>query len=898
METSNNPTKKSPTDQFKEELERVRRQLKELYPDALRHSVDTVDKLDQRTPDDWIPRHLEMVRLTGRHPFNCEPPLRYLRDDLTAAELHYVRNHGAVPHLSWDTHRVEVCGLVERPTTFIMDELLALGPLRSIPVTVACTGNRRKEMNHVRHSNGFNWGSGAVSTTVWTGVPLLNVLQHCGVELGQRARYVCLTGADELSAGAYGTSIPLIKAMDPFGDVLLAVGQNGKPLAPDHGYPVRLLVPGWVGGRMVKWLARVEVSENESDNHYHIYDNRILPPHVDKEKADAEKWWYRPEYLFNESNINSVITVPDHGEVLPLTGNQQERYTIRGYAHSGGGRQVTRVEITFDHGNTWEMCELRHPFPPNWAGRSWTWTKFAFEVDVLQLFSVTEFGVRAWDDSNNTQPSALTWNLMGQGNNCIYRVRVRPVHEGAPGSFGLRFEHPAVPGMETGGWMAQEGAHLSGGIPASAAPPPVPEKATMPKGPSRDDSDNTVHGSNFYEQRLKKGHKEAAAMDHARKIGMSEVEKHTKEDSAWIVVKGRVYDATKFLDQHPGGKAAIMMNTGTDCTEDFSAIHSERAWNLLSRFYIGDLVDDAEADAQQEPRMEHSESTGNLLREHLRDRARVPKSGDEGANKEEAPVALNPRKYLSVPLEEKRAISHDVDRFRFGLPSAEHRLGLPVGNHLFVRARIDDQTVMRPYTPVTLDADRGHFDLVVKIYRANENPKFPAGGKMSQYLDGLSAGDKIDIKGPLGHFEYLGDGEYELKGKRGSAKQFGFMCGGTGITPAFQVMQAILREESEQPLEVWLLYANNTEGDILLRAELDAWAEKHDNVHVWYTLSHPPSEWKYSSGFIDEEMVREHMPPPGDDALVGLCGPPPMLEKACKPSLDKLGFSENQYFEF
>ena len=122
------------------------------------------------TPDEWIPRHPDLVRLTGRHPFNVEPPLPKLMEHgfITPAALHYVRNHGAVPRIQWEEHRVTVGGLVDRPSTFTMDDLLAM-PARELPITLVCAGNRRKEENLVAQTIGFNWGAAGVSTSVWKG---------------------------------------------------------------------------------------------------------------------------------------------------------------------------------------------------------------------------------------------------------------------------------------------------------------------------------------------------------------------------------------------------------------------------------------------------------------------------------------------------------------------------------------------------------------------------------------------------------------------------------------------------------------------------------------------------------------------------------------------------------
>ena len=132
-----------------------------------------IDPKDKGTPDEWVPRHRAQVRLTGRHPFNVEPPLPDLMAQgfITPASLHYVRNHGAVPKREWATHTLAVDGLVASPTTFSMDDLLAL-PAREIPVTLVCAGNRRKEENLVKQTIGFNWGAAGVSTSVCFAKPL------------------------------------------------------------------------------------------------------------------------------------------------------------------------------------------------------------------------------------------------------------------------------------------------------------------------------------------------------------------------------------------------------------------------------------------------------------------------------------------------------------------------------------------------------------------------------------------------------------------------------------------------------------------------------------------------------------------------------------------------------
>jgi nitrate reductase (NAD(P)H) len=253
-----------------------------------------LDPRDEGTADHWIERNPSLIRLTGKHPFNSEPPLQSLMHHgfITPVQLHYVRNHGHVPKAHWEDWTIEVTGLVKNPTQFSMDQLVNDFPSREFPVTLVCSANRRKEQNMVKQTIGFNWGPCATSTSVWRGVPLRNMLKRCGIySRNSGALYVCFEGAEELPGGGgskYGTSILCEVALDRTRDIILAYMQNGDVLSPDHGFPVRVIVPGFTAGRMVKWLKRIIVTTKESDSHYHYHDNRLLPSHVDAELANTE----------------------------------------------------------------------------------------------------------------------------------------------------------------------------------------------------------------------------------------------------------------------------------------------------------------------------------------------------------------------------------------------------------------------------------------------------------------------------------------------------------------------------------------------------------------------------------------------------------------------------------
>lgn len=215
----------------------------------------------------------------------------------------------------------------------------------------------------------------------------------------------------------------------------------------------------------------------------------------------------------------------------------------------------------------------------------------------------------------------------------------------------------------------------------------------------------------------------------------------------------------------------------------------------------------------------------------------------------------------------------------------------------------------RSYTPVTGDENLGVLTFVIKVYKAGVHPKFPDGGKMSQHLDSLKIGDEVDMKGPKGHLTYKGKGKFTLKplGKpeqQRVAKHFGMIAGGTGITPMLQIINAILEYKStrDSSTTISLLYANQTEEDILVRSELEGILEKFPGrFQLHYTLDRPPQNWSGSTGFINKEMVEKYVLKNknfDNTTQILMCGPPPMLKFACFPSLEALGFDESQWVAF
>lgn len=225
--------------------------------------------------------------------------------------------------------------------------------------------------------------------------------------------------------------------------------------------------------------------------------------------------------------------------------------------------------------------------------------------------------------------------------------------------------------------------------------------------------------------------------------------------------------------------------------------------------------------------------------------------------------------FQEFPLIQKTVLSHNSGVYRFALPRETDILGLPIGQHISIGATINGKEIVRSYTPTSNDAQKGYFDLLIKDY-----PQ----GNISKYIAELKIGDKIKVKGPKGFFEYTPN----------MVKQFGMVAGGTGITPMYQIIEAIANNP-EDKTEVQLVYGNQTEADILLRPELDKICKEHENIKVYYMLDKPPAGWKGGVGYVTEEILNRFMPAATPDSMVLLCGPPPMVNGA-KKALVNLGF--------
>ncbi|KAK4623863.1 NADH-cytochrome b5 reductase 1 [Fulvia fulva] len=260
-------------------------------------------------------------------------------------------------------------------------------------------------------------------------------------------------------------------------------------------------------------------------------------------------------------------------------------------------------------------------------------------------------------------------------------------------------------------------------------------------------------------------------------------------------------------------------------------------------------------------------------------------------------TVLKPDEFQEFPITKKTQISHNTAIYRFSLPTEDAILGLPIGQHISLAATLDvkdpktgevtTKEVVRSYTPISSDNEKGYFDLIVKSYPT---------GNISRHLATLNVGDKMKVRGPKGAMVYTPN----------MARHIGMIAGGTGITPMLQVARAIQRgRKAGDKTKVDLIFANVNPEDILLKDDLDKLAAEDEHFNVYYVLNNPPETWAGGVGFVTGEMIKGRLPPPAKDVKLLLCGPPPMVS-AIKKAAESLGYAkarpvsklEDQVFAF
>lgn len=356
----------------------------------------------------WSKRDDMIVHETS--PYNAESSRAALAEDtVTPVNAFYSRNHGPIPEIDPATWRLRVDGLVDKPLGLSLADLQQTFPEQEIIATLQCAGNRRAELVEVRDIPGEDpWGPGATSTARWGGAKLADVLSAAGIQ--PDARHVAFEGPDVSDLAQppqpFGGSISVTKAIA--GDVLLAWRMNDGPLPQVHGAPVRVVVPGYIGARSVKWVERVTAQQQPSSNFFQASAYRLLPAESDPKAAGPEDG-----FALGAVAVNAHILRPDDGEELPAG-----QVTVEGYAFAGGDRGIARVDVSADGGRSWRQADLAAQLGP-WAWRLW---RTVMELPAGDI----ELTARAWDTAAAVQPERVEhlWNPKGYANNAWAHVQV------------------------------------------------------------------------------------------------------------------------------------------------------------------------------------------------------------------------------------------------------------------------------------------------------------------------------------------------------------------------------------------------------------------------------------------------------------------------------------------
>lgn len=235
-----------------------------------------------------------------------------------SSSIFYVRNHLPVPEVDTSNYRIEITGIGVKSTCLTLDQIKKF-PKKTISATIQCAGNRRSEMSKVKHVKGLSWNQAAIGNATWSGAKLIDVLKSCGVDVNREdilhVQFEALDkGPDNVP---YGASVPADIALNPKGDVILAYEMNGEPLPRDHGFPIRIIVPGVVGARNVKWVSKIVLSDEESHSHWQRGDYKGFSPSVDWDTVD-----FKSAPAIQELPVISAICVPSDGDkVEPFDGS-------------------------------------------------------------------------------------------------------------------------------------------------------------------------------------------------------------------------------------------------------------------------------------------------------------------------------------------------------------------------------------------------------------------------------------------------------------------------------------------------------------------------------------------------------------------------------------------------
>ena len=342
------------------------------------------------------------------HPLNAETPPHLLDDPITPTERHFIRNNGIPPEntdaVGW---KLTIDGLVDNPLTLSIDDLKQRFEVVTRALTLECGGNGRAFFEPP--ADGSQWTYGAVACSEWTGVRLADVLKATGVK--DSVIYTAHVGADTHVSGEEGRlplsrGVPIEKAMDDHN--LIAFAQNGRPIHPMNGAPLRLIIPGWSGSCSQKWLTRIWLRDRVHDGpkmtgmDYRV-PNRMIAPGEKVDEKDFD--------IIHAMKVKSLITNPATGHKM-----SERTLEVRGHAWAGD-RKVDAVRLSIDFGATWIDTKLDEPV------NAYAWQNWRVKVTFPKA-GYYEIWARATDSEGISQPHAITWNPKGYLNNSMHRVAV------------------------------------------------------------------------------------------------------------------------------------------------------------------------------------------------------------------------------------------------------------------------------------------------------------------------------------------------------------------------------------------------------------------------------------------------------------------------------------------
>lgn len=351
----------------------------------------------------------------GDRPLNLETPVHLLDDKVTTSDKMFVRNNGKVPEsIDEDTWTITFSGeSIAKETSFTLAQLKSKFPIYSYHITLECGGNGRAGFSPA--TSGNQWTEGAVSSSVWSGVRLRDVLESIGLK--PDAVYIGYDGADEHLSGdptlsAISRGVPLRKALED--ETLLAFSLNGEPIPLLHGFPVRLVVGGYPASVSGKWIQRIlvrnKIHDGEKMNDYRVPTYPVAPG----EKVSSQN----PMRIIESMPVKSIITYPRSGAIL----DKNQTLEVRGHAWAGE-LAVVEMAVSVDFGATWLPCTLEKPI------NKYAWQDWRIEIPFPEI-GYYEIWAKATDEKGAAQPMVIPgWNPKGYLNNSCHRIAVKIISE-------------------------------------------------------------------------------------------------------------------------------------------------------------------------------------------------------------------------------------------------------------------------------------------------------------------------------------------------------------------------------------------------------------------------------------------------------------------------------------